>query len=181
MELTTGEQKVKRVVLAVVVGILAIGTVALGYLYYNENVDKKTLADQNKILEDQYNTILEKNQSEIDELTGGASSLSGEKTTLEGQNATLKKKNDEYAAGMATIKAYNDMFKYYNTVIDTHDGFTGWTDAEFQTGKSLAEKTGNSSYVSTVNWAWYETSVPPFDRALRFQIETAAGIEGGIK
>lgn len=181
MELTTGEQKVKRVILAVVFGILAIGTAALGYLYYNENVDKKNLADQNKILEDQCNTILEKNQSEIDALTGGTSSLSGEKTTLETQNAALIKANNDYKSEMATIKAYNEMFKHYNTVIDTHDGFTGWTDAEFQAGKALAEKTGNATYVSTVNWAWYETSVPPFDRALRFQKETASGIESGLK
>jgi hypothetical protein len=173
--------KVKRVVLISVVAALTIGAAALGYLYYSENKDKKDLAAENKELQARYEKIASKLEGQVDELTGGTTSLTGEKTTLEEQNASLKAENQEYASGMATIKAYNDVFKFYNTVLDTHDGFTGWTDAEFQTGLALAQKTGSTSFINTVNWAWYETSVPVFDRVLRYQKEIASGIEGALK
>lgn len=183
MEELKKEKKVKisRDVLIIVIAVLVVGAVALGFMYYTENQDKKSLAETNEELQDRYEEINAKLEGEVTDLTGGAESLTGEKTTLASQNATLKAENDEYAAGMVTVKAYNDIFKHYNTVLETHGGFSGWTDAEFEAGKALAELTGSTAFVSTVNWAWYETSVPAFDRVLRYQKEIAAGIEGGIK
>ena len=179
--------KVKRSVLIIVIAVLVLGSAALGYLYYSENQDLKNLSESNADLQGRYEVINTKLERKVTDLTGGTESLTGEKSTLSTENTTLTDENDtlagqveEYAAGMAKIKAYNDFLKYYNSVIETHGGFTGWTDAEFQTAQGLANVTGDTSFVNTINWAWYEISIPAVDRIIRVQKEIAAGIEGGL-
>ena len=173
--------KVKRDVLIVIIAVLVLGAGALGYLYYTENQDKKNLSDENKELQDRYEEINAKLEGEVTDLTGGTESLTGEKSTLSSKNATLTSQNADYAAGMVKIKAYNDFLKYFNSVIETHGGFSGWTTAEFNIAQGLASATGDTSFVATVDWAWYQTSIPAIDRIIRVQKEIAAGIEGAIK
>lgn len=108
-------------------------------------------------------------------------SLASTNTQLKVDNDKLTTENTDLKADKTLASAYNNFFKYLTSVIETHGGFTGWTDAEFQTGRSLAEKTGNTAFVSTINWAWYETSVDPSTRVIRVWNETAAGIENALK
>lgn len=111
-----------------------------------------------------------------------------DKDSLASKNAQLKKEKDILTAENSALKAqkskalaYNAVFAYVTSVIKTHAGFSGWTEAEFQAGKAKAEATGDTNYVSMVNWAWYETSVPPTDRVIRFWEDTSSGISNALK
>ena len=175
-------------VLFVILIIFFLGSGVLGYFYYQKIKKINDLSKEIIAIEDQKNQETAKLQKQIDELTGSGklsadstSALKKESDQLKLDKKSLQDQITALNAKIAQANTYNEMFKYYNQVIETHGGFTGWTDAEFQTGRVLAEKTGNASYVNTVNWAWYETSVPPFDRALRFQKETATGVENSLK
>jgi len=165
--------------LAVALGILVIGSGVLGYLYYKSQKAKKDLNSQNETLLGQLGSALVSpsptaTSSELVALQSRVTTLEKEKSNLEGQISSLKSK-------IKKANAYNEFYKYLNSVIETHSGYTGWTDAEFETGKQKAEATGDAPFVSTVNWAWYETSVPPYDRVLRTQKEIASGIENALK
>ena len=95
--------------------------------------------------------------------------------------SSLDKQITDYKTGMAKITAYKEFLKYYNSIIEIHNGYTGWTDAEFQVGKTKAEATGDTDFVSLVNWAWYETSVDVTTRIIRVNKAIVAGLEKGIK
>jgi hypothetical protein len=180
-------QKKAKVLLAVlIVCVLGLGT--LGYFYYQKYNRYNDLTKEKAALKDQKDQEIVKLQKQISDLSGSgkltadsAVALTKESEQLKSDKKALQDQINALNSKITLAKTYNEMFKYYNTVIETHAGFTGWTDAEFQSGKALAEKTGNPSYINTVNWAWYETTVPPFDRALRFQKETASGIESSLK
>ena len=95
--------------------------------------------------------------------------------------SSLQKQIADYKAGMTKIAAYKEFLKYYNQIIEIHNGYTGWTDAEFQVGKTKAEATGDTDFVSIVNQAWYETSVDPTTRIIRVNKAIVTGLERGIK
>ncbi len=124
-------------------------------------------------------------QAEIDKTKSASESegsqLEKENTELKSSNTKLTKENNDLKAAKAKALTYNEFFKYLTSVIKAHAGFSGWTDAEFQAGKTKAEATGNTNFVSTINWAWYQTSIPPADRVVRVWEETAAGIENALK
>lgn len=155
----------------------------LGYFYYQKNNENKKLASDYNNLKNQIesnNKNDSKNESkqvsnlkkQIEDLTKANSSLTTEKNTLKSQN-------DEYKLKQAKVSAYNEFFIYLNQIIETHNGFSGWTDAEFQIGKQKAEATADTNFVSDVNWAWYETSIPPDQRVLKIWKDIAAGIKKG--
>jgi hypothetical protein len=170
-------KKVFNVTLIVAI-IFFIGCGVLGFLYWNEC---HKLTDMQK---DKDSQISSKDKT-IAELNSQISDLN---TTSEGSLAELTKSNktltDQATANKAKVaKAlkYNDFFKYLTSVINTHQGFTGWTTAEFQVGKSKAEATGDASFVSTVNWAWYDTNTPSTTRVIRTWNEIADGISNALK
>ena len=167
------------VTLIVVLGILVIGSGVLGYLYYKSRGEKDNLANQNKSLLEQLSSASVSpsptaTSTELQSLKNRVSALEKEKSNLKGQVNSYKSK-------IKKAQAYNEFYKFLNSVIETHGGYTGWTDAEFETGKQKAEATGDASFVSTINWAWYETSIPPYDRVLRVQKEIVDGIENALK
>ena len=179
-------KKVLKIIL-VVAGLSLIGNGVLGYFYYKENKNSKNLVVQKQNMENQKNDLqkqiddqfkdLEKSDEELnktlDDLEKENESLKSEKKDLENQISDFQEK-------ITKAKAYSAFLKHLNAVIETHSGFDGWTDAEFQTGKSLAEATGDASFVTTVNWAWYETSIDSVTRAIRTLKEIQSGIEGAL-
>jgi len=167
--------KAKRVfiIFLVLSIIFFMASAILGYLYYKERKDLKAANSDKQNLTNQIND-LKKTSANLD-------SIAKENTTLKSSNASLDKENQSYKSKISNANAYNDFFKYLNSVITAHGGFSGWTDAEFQQAKSLAEKTGDATFVSDVNWAWYEISVPQMDRALKIWNDIASGIENSLK
>lgn len=170
-----------RIVFWVVFAVLIVAIAAGSYFFLSLNNWKEDVIGSKdaKIAE------LEKKLSDS---LAGSDQTAGTNQSLTAANAQLTKDKDELTAenknlksNIASAVAYNNFFGYMNTVVETHNGFTGWTDAEFQTGKSYAEKTGSTSFVSTINWAWYETSVAPATRIIRVWKETQSGIESALK
>ena len=100
--------------------------------------------------------------------------LSTKKLIMPTENTSLKSK-------IAGATAYNNFFIHMNSVIETHNGFTGWTEAEHQAGLVIAETTRSSAFVDTINWAWNETSIDPLTRLIRTWREIAGGIGGSLK
>lgn len=131
--------------------------------------------------------ILEKDQKiaaqslEISKLNKATSTTESSSSEIQKTNAQLTEENETLKAGIKKANTYNDFSKYLTSVIKAHSGFTGWTDAEFAIAKTKAEATANTNFVSTINWAWYEVSVPSIDRVIRVWEETATGIESSLK
>ena len=96
-----------------------------------------------------------------------------EKGELEEQ---IKTTNDK----LAKIKAYNEFFKYLNYVIEIHEGFSGWTEAEYQTARTKAQATGDQDFVDLIDWAWNEESVDPLIRIIKVLKAIVSGIESGL-
>lgn len=161
-------------ILAIVL-FLASGT--LGYLYWHKLDDRNKLDASKQQVEES----LAKAQGDLTAANKQIGDLTVASDSSGQSISSLQKQAANYKTGMAKITAYKEFLKYYNSVIETHNGYTGWTDAEFQTGKTKAEATGDASFVSTVNWAWYETGVDVATRIIRVNREIVSGIESGIK
>ena len=81
---------------------------------------------------------------------------------------------------MAKARTYNDFFKYLNDITQVHNGYTGWTEAEYQTGRSKAEATGDGNFVSVIDWAWTATSTPQIDRMIKVWTAIDEGIGSNL-
>lgn len=163
-----------RIIFWVFVGIFAVIIVSGVYFFWRNQGDITQL-------------ILEKDQKiaaqnlEISKLNKATTTTESSSSELIKANAQLTEEKDALKAGIKKANNYNDFSKYLTSVIKTHSGFSGWTDAEFAVAKTKAEAAGNASFVSTINWAWYEITVPQLDRAIRVWEETAAGIQDSLK
>ena len=146
--------------------IFFLGCVGLGYFFYTKYSAYKDLSSK-------YNKLKNQNQSTVEELKAQNKTLTDENTALKGQITTKD-------AGLAKIKAYNEFFKYENYVIKLHNGFTGWTDAEYRTARTKAQGTGDSSFVSLIDWGWNRTDIDPTTRAIAVWEAIAKGIESGL-
>jgi len=108
------------------------------------------------------------------------SKLKEEKATLQSQlnsaNQTISDKN----SGIATVKAYNAFLEYMTQVIDAHDGFTGWTDAEYQVGREKAQATGSQTFVDTVDTAWNNEAIDVTTRVINVYRAVVSGISGAL-
>jgi TolA-binding protein len=158
-----------------------IGCGVLGYLYWHEyRINKNKTADITQ--KDTQITDLKKEISGLTNATNqNSTSLAEQNKNLTAQNTSLTNQVKSYKAKIAKANAYNEFFKYLTAVIQAHSGFSGWTEGEFQTAKQKAEATGDASFVSTVNWAWYETTVDVTTRVIRVWNEIASGIENALK
>lgn len=111
--------------------------------------------------------------AQIEKLKAEKASL---QTQLDEANSDLNNKN----GGIATTKAYINFLEYMTQIIDAHDGFTGWTDAEYQVGREKAEATGNGDFVNRVDWAWNETSIDPVVRVVEVYRDIVSGINSAL-
>ncbi|MFH1749425.1 MAG: hypothetical protein ABH837_00775 [bacterium] len=150
--------------------IFFLGSGVLGYMFYGKYNDYKNLKDKYTDLKEVTVGDLEK---EIEDLQKQVDTLTTEKTALEEQ---IKEKD----AGIATANAYNEFLKYMTQIIKTHNGFTGWTDAEYQVGRTKAQATGSTSFVNTVDWAWNRTDIDPVTRVIGVWDAVANGISNAI-
>ncbi len=182
--------RIKRVVIIIssVLSIFIVAVAVLGYLYYEKNKSNQVLLTDKTNLENDKNN----QEKEISDLTkkleectasGGETTekAASEKATLEKQKNDLQDEVNSLKAKTAKANSYNNFFKYMNSIIETHNGFTGWTDAEFQEGRRIAESTGDTTFASRVNWAWYETSVDVTTRVIGVWKAIASGIETSLK
>lgn len=151
------------------------------FLYYGANDSsiwkEGLISDKDQKIAELKNQI-ETLTLEKDELS---STAEGEKGSLEEQNLALKTENDSLKTSMAAAAAYNNFFEHMNAVIETHNGFTGWTDTEFQAGNTIAATTGDTSFVNLINWAWYETSVSATERVITVWKAIENGIESSLQ
>jgi cell division protein FtsB len=154
----------------IVVSVLAIlflaGAAVLGYFYYNKVKENSQLAAQNA------------------ELSGQKSKMETEATSSASLKLQIDQLNDKVATLEAKIKkakVYNDTFKYVNYLIETHGGFSGWTNDEFNYGRSIAAKTNDATYLKVVDDAWNQQGGDPLARTLSFFKATASGIENSLK
>ena len=175
MQFVNDPVKSKRVfILMLVLTILFfLAAGGLGYLYYTKYTDYKNLNSDYKILnsdkqklEDQLKTATEDLQKQIQTLTNEKSDLTKQ----------LEEKNKD----LAKITAYKEFLKYMNYVIEIHNGYSGWTDTEYATARNKAQATGDSSFVSLVDWAWNQTSVAPETRILAVLKAIVTGIESSL-
>lgn len=162
--------------------IFFVGSTVLGYLYYKKNNAYKTLSSNKQTMEQTKNQEISalKKQIEDNNITAN-NDLKNENDDLKKQISALNDQNDAYKDKIANANLYNEFLKYLNSVIQTHNGFTGWTDAEFQIAKGKAEATGDTAFVSIINEAWYATSTPAIDRLIRGWNAIASGIENALK
>jgi hypothetical protein len=150
----------------VVITMLLVGLTVLGYFYYVKSGQYNAVVSE----KEQLMTQLNAKTKEVEEVQGSIPDTG----PLEEQITDLKAK-------IAKAQAYNGFFKYLNSVIEIHNGFTGWTDAEYQTGRGLALKTGNSSFVAVVDNAWNNQQQPVTDRVISVWKAVSQGIETALK
>ena len=167
-----------RIIFWITFSVLVIVIGAGTWLFLRDRANKEQIISE----KDQKISELEAEISKTKSASESAGSeLEKENEALKTENIKLAKENSDLKAAKAKALTYNEFLKYMTSIIKLHAGFSGWTDAEFQTGKAKAEATGNANFVSTINWAWYQTSVPPTDRVIRVWEEAAAGIENSLK
>ena len=153
--------KVVFIITLVLLIVFFLSAGVAGYFYYQKNLNYNDL--------DSKYSKLKREQTD-------AKKLQKQITTLNQQIADLQKQIETKNASSTTIKAYNDFFKYMNSIIRIHNGYTGWTDAEYQVGRQKAQATGSSSFVSLVDWAWNRTDIDPNTRVLGVLDAIAKGI-----
>ena len=107
--------------------------------------------------------------------------LRKEKTDCEADRSAKEDQIDSFREGMAKITAYKEALKYYYSVLETHGGYTGWTDQEYAIFRSKAQATGDQDFVDVVDYTWNETSVDVVTRLIRFHQALVTGFERGIK
>ncbi len=151
-------------------------SVFLGFLFYQSYTNYQTLKTENQRLTNKPTpspSVSASSDMSIADLTKENLDLKLEKMNLEKQIADDRTRDEK-------VKAYNDFFKYLNSVILAHNGFEGWTEAEYQTARTKAEATKDSSFVSTIDWAWHNTDTPPLDRLIRVWTSIDQGIGNNL-
>lgn len=118
-------------------------------------------------------SAVSKTSTEIEKLRQEKSDLQAE---LDAKNNELSAKQ----AGLSIITSYNDFLEYMTQVVDAHDGFTGWTDAEYQIAREKAQATGNSTFLSTVETAWNDTTIDVTTRIIKVYRGIISGIKEGL-
>lgn len=166
--------------------VLTAASVILGLLYRDNNLKYKNLEEESKRLLNQPTSspTASPQASPTPSPTASSSSqadLLKENTDLKLENQNLKNTIADKDAKMAKAKTYNDFFKYLNDVTETHNGYTGWTETEYQTAKVKAEATGDGNFVTIVELAWTATSVPQIDRLIKVWNSIDEGIGSNLQ
>jgi len=142
--------------------VFFISTAVLGFLFYQSYKNYKALKEENQRL-----VSLPSPSPTISASPGSQTDLLKENTDLKLEKMKLEKQIADDEAKDAKAKAYNDFFKYLNSVIMAHNGFEGWTEAEYQEAYRKAEATGDGNFVSVIEWAWHDTNTSQLDRLIK--------------
>ena len=86
-----------------------------------------------------------------------------------------------WGAKIAKALAYTDFFEYLNSITTAHNGYSGWTSAEFANGRALAQATGDASFVTVVEESWEHDTAPQLPRLLSVWEAIRQGIESALK
>ena len=100
------------------------------------------------------------------------------------QNASLKTENETLTAKtakMAKAKAYNDVLAYIVQLVQAHNGLNGWTEAEYQAGRTKAVATGDQSFIDIIDWAWNNQAIDQVERLTKVLDAIADGIGNNLK
>jgi|GEM_PF-2433993 len=175
----------KLLFLIVLVGMLVslIGLSAFAYLYYGQREDSKDLGNENSSLQDEIEELEEQQDTQvrdlliqIEDLQATVAALEEDKVALQKSEADLKKSEASYKSKAAQARQYNDVLGALHDTIVRHNGFSGWTEAEYQTGRSLALATGDQGLVDAVDDAWHDLDGDPVLRVARVLKEIIDGI-----
>ena len=79
------------------------------------------------------------------------------------------------------IKAYSATLDYLAGLIATHNGLNGWTEAEYQRGRRIAEGTKSDDFLATVDWAWNHKEIDQISRLTKVMQEVSKGIDDNLK
>ena len=160
----------------------------VGYFCYQALMENKGLVNDLENLKNERQVSAADLKKENEDLTRKLQILEEQNKTLQNKEAACEKdkadlttENKNYQDKIQKALTYNEFFKYENSIIELHGDFSGWTDAEYQTGRSKAQATGDSNFVSTVDWAWNRQDIDPFTRAVGVWKAIAAGIENSLK
>ncbi|MCX6806531.1 MAG: hypothetical protein NT135_00150 [Candidatus Berkelbacteria bacterium] len=183
MQFVNDPVKSKRVfiLMLVLTIVFFLATGAFVYLFWTKLSQNRELNSQNQALTEENQKLTSEQSTATGDLQTQIDSLKKEKVALTKQRDDYKNQMTSYEAKIAKAKTYNDFFKYMNTVIGTHGGFSGWTDTEFQQGRAKAQATGDSSFITTVDWAWNQQSIDPWVRALGVWNGITLGIDNALK
>ena len=179
MEFVNDPIKSKKVFILMLCLAIAffIASGALGYLYYAKNRDYKNLNTAKQLLEEKSKS-LEDLQKQVEDLTKTNETLTAENKKLK---TDISDQSSAQAAKVKKAKAYNDVMRYFSSVIKAHNGFDGWTDAEYQTGRVKAQATLDTAFVNTVDWAWNRQDINVVDRVVGFWNAVSDGIDNSLK
>lgn len=193
-------QKAYKTLVILIITLVCISITGFGvlsYFYYRKYKDYQSLESDKQSVEselsDTKNQVLEGTQSiqdyedqiseleyDIDELTEENTSLEETNTTLEEEKSNLQLQLVNYQNKQAKIKQYNDVLNYMYTMVSTHGGFSGWTEAEFQAGRSLAIATGDNTLVAAVDAAWNDVTGDPVVRFTNVMKAIVDGINANM-
>ena len=150
--------------------VFFLAAAALGYLYFKKNKDLKKSNQENQVVIDQ----LKKDKTDLEKQVADA-----KKETEDLKNSS--KQSSETAANKQTIiKAYTEILTYFAQVVENHNGFDGWTDAEYQHAREIAKATQSPEFLATVDWAWNQKTVSVMERVVRFLKEISVGINDNL-
>jgi cell division protein FtsB len=168
------------------VGALSLTILVLGYLYYKKSSEVRDLKADNSQLADKAKDT-EEYQAELEDLEEDYDLATDEIETLEAsvteKDATIERitvDNTAYATKIANIKKYNDVYDFLADLIIAHGGATGWTQADYQAGRNLAQATGDQGLLDAIDAAWYNTGVDPVLRVGNVIKELVEGITANL-
>lgn len=173
----SGKSKKLLIILSALLVVSVITAAVLGFLYFKKSSDYQTLnnkcdnlSSQVKKLENQVSTT----SAELKKVSTASAALQAQVTSLQDQLAACQAKS-------AKVKTYTAVISYVSGVIKIHNGFDGWTDAEYQKGRSLAQATGDTNFVNTIDWAWNRKDLDQMTRFTGFLNALVTGIDNAVK
>jgi len=184
MKFVNDPVKAKRVflVMLILAIIFFLASGVLGYFYLQKSRSYKSLADEKNKLETSSEEQIKNKIVELEtKLQTDTETLRKEKTDCEADRSAKEDQIDSFREGMAKITSYKEALKYYYFVLETHGGYTGWTDQEYTTFRNKAEATGDKDFVDVIDYTWNEASADLVTRLVRFHKALVIGFERGIK
>ncbi|MDD4381830.1 MAG: hypothetical protein PHE21_00585 [Candidatus Dojkabacteria bacterium] len=149
--------KSKLPLLVIILSVLLLGSSGtLTYLYITEKSSNDTLKSDYEALQTEYNTKTE-----------DILALQEDITTYEGK--------------ISKVTSYNSVDKYIYDTIVKHNGFSGWTQTEYNTVKGMADDIEDTELSASLHSAWYDRNGLPLTRFTRVMLAIINGITDSTK